>query len=184
MKPVRSDEISEAVTKRKNKASDMRLAARIAVEIISSAAAIIIAFVFLFGITVQHGNDMYPSIRDGDLILYYRLGEILPSEAVIYEARGALRSGRIEAAPGARISETSDHMLTINDRFLPADPDSGINAGTYTADGERLPLNLGDDSWFILNDDRTRTSDSREFGEIKRDRIRGRIVTILRRRSI
>ncbi|MBE6040988.1 MAG: signal peptidase I [Clostridiales bacterium] len=184
MKPVLSDSISEAVVIRRKQSEKKRLIRQLIMELAVSFAVIMLAGTFLFGVTVQHGNDMYPAIKDGDLILFFRVGELLPTEAVVYEWNGTLHTGRLEGAPGYRISETADHRLTVNDRFLPPDPDRGITEETYTAEGEELPVSLGDDCWFILNDNRTRTADSREFGVVDRDRIRGRIVTVLRRRSI
>lgn len=143
-----------------------------------------LVFTFLLGITVQKGDDMYPALRDGDVIIYYRTTEMVPGEAAVYEHKGHMRTGRIEGTPGMEISETKDHQLTIDGLYMPEYAVRGIFSKTFSAEDEDLPLIVGDDAYFILNDDRTRTTDSREYGEIKKKQIRGRIITVLRRRLI
>ena len=45
---------------------------RLVTETALLAVFLFIVFRFFFGITVQHGNSMYPAIKDGDIIFYYR----------------------------------------------------------------------------------------------------------------
>lgn len=143
-----------------------------------------LVFTFVFGICIQRGNDMYPSIRDGDVILYYRHPSLIQTEAVVYESGGLLRTGRIAAVSGTVISETNDHQITLNGIFLPEDPETGIYSKTFKAPDQELPATVSEGCYFILNDDRSRMSDSRSLGEIGRRQIKGRIITVLRRRNI
>ena len=46
------------------------------------------------------------------------------------------------------------------------------------------PVVVGKDEYFILNDHREDLDDSRKFGSIPASRVKGRIIFILRRRSI
>lgn len=153
-------------------------------DIIVIAGFAAITFTFVFGVMVQKGNDMYPAVRDGDVLIYYRRPSLVQTEAVVYEEGGDLHSGRIAAAPGSVISETGDHQLTFNGIFRPVDESSGIYSKTFAAPDQELPLTVSSDGYYILNDDRRRLTDSRIYGEINRKAIKGRIITILRRRTI
>jgi signal peptidase I len=51
-------------------------------------------------------------------------------------------------------------------------------------DGVEFPYTVPDDSYFVLCDYRTISSDSRDYGAVARSEIDGEIVTILRRRGI
>ena len=157
---------------------------RLLTDILITAAFVAAVFTFVFGLTTQKGNDMYPALRDGDVILYYRHPALVITESIVYEMNGELRSGRIAAVPGCVISQTGDRQLTVNGSFQPEDPEHGIYTRTETSDELELPLQISPDGYFVLNDNRTRMSDSRIYGEISRSQIKGRIITVLRRRNI
>lgn len=69
-------------------------------------AAILSGMVFLLfslvlGIKIYHGNDMEPAIKDGDLLLYYRLGSgYNVGETVVYRADDGILVGRISSGTG------------------------------------------------------------------------------------
>ena len=48
----------------------------------------------------------------------------------------------------------------------------------------KYPYQIPEGSVFVLGDYRTQTKDSREFGAIKESQIKGKVLTILRRRGI
>ena len=50
--------------------------------------------------------------------------------------------------------------------------------------GIRYPVLLAEDEYFIMNDFRSDTSDSRENGKVKREQIKGSLVFIFRRRGL
>jgi signal peptidase I len=153
-------------------------------ELAVTAALIAALFTLLLGVTVQHGTDMYPAIRDGDIILYLRTRDILNTEAVVYEAEGEIHSGRTAACAGTKVGSTGDGQLTFDGIFMPVSYEQGIFQRTYAAPGEKLPLTVGEGHYFILGDNRKEAKDSREYGEIDRKRIKGRIISVLRRRRI
>lgn len=157
---------------------------RLTLDVLTTAVFTCLIFTFVIGVTVQNGNDMYPALRDGDVILYYRHPGFVPTEAVVYEVDGTTKTGRIAAVSGTVISRTGDDQLTINGIFQPEDPDIGIFSKTLITDGTDLPYTVSKDCLFILNDNRKRLSDSRTYGEIERESVRGRIITVLRRRQI
>ncbi len=153
-------------------------------EVVILVFIMFLVFRFLFGITVQHGNDMYPALKDGDIVVYYRTSDLMNTEACVYIAGGKIRTGRIAAAAGEEISSTSDMRLTINGRYLPALPSSGIYDRTYASENENLPLTVEDGCCFILGDNRENAEDSRSLGPVKCANICGRIIAVFRRRQI
>ena len=156
---------------------------RLLSEIVIYSLLILFIFTSVIGVTVQRGNDMYPFIRDGDIIIYYRHAGLLPTEAVVYKTSGILRTGRIAAASGSEIASTGDHQLTIDGAYLAIDEEHGIYSKTKVKEGFS-PMRVSNNAYYILNDDRNRINDSRSHGEIPADMILGRIVSILRVRTI
>lgn len=137
----------------------------------------------VFGVSVARGSAMEPDLKDGDVLLYYRLSkDFAQRDAVLYTAGGQRRTGRIAAGPGDQVSFTPEGRLVINgycqtalngtDTYVLPD-----GAGTY-------PLTLGTGEYFILAEDKENTEDSRSYGAIEKEDVRGKIITILRRRSI
>lgn len=58
-------------------------------------------------------------------------------------------------------------------------------AYTYPVPGGcAFPLTLGPNEYFILADSRDGGVDSRTFGAIPADELAGKVITVLRRRSI
>ena len=50
--------------------------------------------------------------------------------------------------------------------------------------GIEYPFNVPEGSYFVMGDYRTQTLDSRDFGAIHRNDVEGKVITILRRRSL
>lgn len=154
------------------------------IELVVVIVFLLLVFNFVFGVTVQHGNDMYPAIKDGDLIVYYRTHSFTNTEAVVYRSEDRICTGRIAAGPGTCIGCTSDMQMTFDGLYLPASYSDGIYSRTYAAEGEKLPFTVRENAFFILGDNREDAEDSRIQGQISKRNIKGRIVTVIRRRQI
>ena len=142
-----------------------------------------IVFTFVFGIWIADGNDMAPAIREGDLVVYYRCGNFTNRDSVVYEADGKVYLGRIAGCEGAVIGKTEDHRLTVDGRIQPVQPGMGIYSETPAGDlKERITVEPG--RFFILGDCREESTDSRCFGTVGKDQIRGKVFLLWRRRNI
>lgn len=142
-----------------------------------------IIFTFVFGIWIADGNDMAPAIREGDLVVYYRCGNFTNRDSVVYEADGKVYLGRIAGCEGAVIGKTEDHRLTVDGRIQPVQPGMGIYSETPAGDlKERITVEPG--RFFILGDCREESTDSRCFGTVGKDQIRGKVFLLWRRRNI
>lgn len=155
-----------------------------AIKILGFMAALYVTFTFIFGITLAPANDMYPAIRKGDLVIYYRPGRLVCTDIVIYESPDGRRQiGRIEGTAGDTAGRTEGGLLTINNRIQPVQKRAGIYeetyAGTKNIDGE-----IKDGQYLILGDSREKAADSRTFGLIPGKSIKGKVFTIIRRRPL
>lgn len=50
-------------------------------------------------------------------------------------------------------------------------------------EGIAFPVTVGQDEYFVLGDDRTSAEDSRIYGMVKKEEIKGTVITLLRRRG-
>jgi signal peptidase I len=140
-----------------------------------------IVFSQLFLFTQARGNAMFPAVKDGDLLLAFRLQkEYQADDVVVYRHDGKRYIGRIAALESDVVSLDDSGSLIVNGTVQGGE----IIFPTYA--GERLtyPYRVAPDSAFILGDYRTRTEDSRKFGSIPLDNVEGKVITYLRRRGL
>ena len=174
----------ENPTATKSKKRGKKTAAGYAVEFFIkigvTALIAVILCVFVIGIHVNHGNSSYPMIKDGDLVITYKLGELQAGQEIAYRKDGDIRLGRIVAMEGDEI-QISDQRLMVNGYGILEDtvyPTSAEGAAV------NFPYVVSEDSVFILNDFRSDMNDSRTFGAIPLSDCEGEVVIILRRRGI
>lgn len=145
-------------------------------------ALLVVTFIFVFGIYRTEDNSMFPSVKEGDVVLYYRLQkESNASDVVVIEKDGETQVRRIIAKEGDTIDITDDR-LKINGHLQ---QEVGIYTETLPyREGIKFPLTLEEDEYFVLGDERTNAKDSRVYGAVHKDEIKGSAMTLLRRRGI
>lgn len=145
-----------------------------------TALVVVILCVFVVGIHVNHGNSSYPMIKDGDLVITYKLSELQAGQEIAYRKDGNLRLGRIVAMEGDEV-QISDQSLMVNGYGILED-----TVYPTTAEGAAVsfPYVVPDGTVFVLNDFRSDVNDSRTFGAIPLPDCEGEVVFILRRRGI
>lgn len=136
----------------------------------------------VFGLALMEGESMYPRLRDGDVIFYYRLEkEYYVGDVVTFTLDGVRHTGRIVAQGGDTVDITEDGQLLVNgsvqdeEIFYPTLP---------LEEGISLPCQLPEDSVFLLCDFRTNGTDSRSYGPVSLDQLGGKVIAIFRRRGI
>ena len=147
-------------------------------KLIVVVAATLILMNYVFGIFILRGNYMFPAVRDGDLMLTYRLEEYSIGDVVMYEYEGKERIGRIIATEGMEvsISETGELMI---DGAIPAEQIFYLtDKGT-----QKYPYKVKEGENFIMNDFRSDTNDSRSFGAVNKSMLDGKCIFIIRRRG-
>lgn len=127
------------------------------------------------------GMEMFPSLKDGDLTLSYCLKQTLrPNDVIIYEQDGEKHFGRIIAVGGNEINIDGSGDVKINGVSEAGE----IIYPSYHKGSLKYPYKVPEGSYFVLGDYRLETKDSREYGAIKESQIKGKVLTILRRRGI
>jgi signal peptidase I len=139
-------------------------------------------FTFVFGIRQVSGETMYPRLRDGDLILYYRLEQDYAIDDVVtFQLNNATFWCRIVAQGGDVVDLSADGQLIVNGNveeeeiFYQTEPQLGDVTYPYT---------VPEGSFFVLCDLRTTSLDSRTYGAIPQSDLDGKVITVLRRRGI
>ena len=150
------------------------------VSVITLIAAIIWGWVGCVYIT--HDNNMYPHIKDGDLVITYKLDPYIIGDVVLYETPKGMKIGRIIAKPGDVVQITEDGLYTVNDVM----PYENVFYDTRPADknGIEFPYTVPEGKMFVLNDMRETTTDSRVNGAVSVDSFCGKIVMIVRHRGM
>ena len=140
-------------------------------------------FFFVIGFATMKGEDMYPRIDGGDLVMFYRLDrEPAAQDVVVYEHDGSRFIGRVVAVPGDTVEIPGDGQLVINGSPM---IESNIFSSTLPFDSlVSYPLTLGPGEYFILGDNRTDAMDSRYMGPISQKEIAGTVISIIRRNHI
>lgn len=152
-------------------------------KLIMMALLLWVLFGMLFGITPMRNNDMSPRISAGDLLLYYRLeGNLRTNDVIVFEKDSVEYTGRIVGKGGESVEITEESQLRINGSTV-IETDIFYDTPRY-GDEVTYPVELAEDEYFILCDYRNGARDSRYFGPVKRDEIKGKVITILRRSSL
>jgi signal peptidase I len=139
-------------------------------------------FTFVFGIRRVSGETMYPRLRDGDLILYYRLEQDYQiGDVVTFKEDGQTIQGRI-VAQGGDVVDMSGGQLMVNGNIQTEEIFYDTYEGAFQ--NVELPYTVEADSYFVLSDFRSDGYDSRDFGAVSRKKLDGKVITLLRRRGI
>lgn len=170
-----------AKTKKKRKKKTAKdFAIEFFIKIAITAAAVVILLIFVVGIHVNHGNASYPMIKDGDLVITYKLGKPGAGEEIAYKHDGELKFGRIVAKEGDEVRIT-DQCITVNGYNIVEDV-----VYPTTAEGSAIsyPYIVPQGTVFVLNDYRSDPGDSRTYGAIPMSDVEGEVILVLRRRGI
>lgn len=152
-------------------------------RLITLAVLLWIIFGMVFGLTPMENDDMSPRISAGDLMLYYRLDrEFISDDIIVFEKDGQQYTGRIVARGGDSVEVTDDAELVVNGGIV---MDSDIFYSTPKYDENvTYPVQLAENEYFVLCDYREGARDSRYFGPVSADEIKGKVITVIRRSNL
>lgn len=167
--------------KKKKKKTTAQMLIGFLIKLAATALAVWLLFTFVLGIVIHYGNNMHPSIRDGDLIISLRLQRPFLNAAVMYEHDEKTCIGRVVGMPGNVIDISDEGALTVNG-VAPAEEVFYPTHRCETSD-ITYPYTVGEDQVFILNDFRSDSADSRLFGAVDMKDVKGPVLIMLRRRG-
>ena len=172
---------SLAIRKRRNSLETKNDYIRLLVRIVLLAVIGWLLFTQVFIITQAPDNDMFPAIKNGDLLIGFRLRQSFSkNDVVVYEQDGELRAGRILGRETDVITMDDTGTLLING----TDQSGEILFPTYAKEGMEYPYTVPSGCVFILDDYRNQAKDSRDFGCIKLENVKAKVITVLRRRAL
>ena len=162
---------------------------RFLLKVVLFIAVLWVLFFKIIGITHMPNEDMYPRIDAGDLVLFYRLDKDVKAQDVIVIEKTApdssekqLYVSRVVAVAGDTVEISEGKRLVVNGHTV-AEPNIFYDTPAYEGFTE-YPLTLAEGQCFVLADSRESGADSRYFGPVNADEIRGTLITIIRRNKL
>jgi signal peptidase I len=149
-------------------------------DIVISAAVSVLMITFLYQPVRVEGTSMLPRLEDHDRLFInkfvYHISAIHRGDVVVFHyPRDPEKSyiKRVIALPGDRIAIERGRVY-LNGRLLPEPyvPDR------YRDTRSMAEMVVPDDTYFMMGDHRSISSDSREFGPVDRDLIYGKAVFV------
>lgn len=152
------------------------LAAGLLRDLLVAAVVLTLVSVFLVQPFRVEGRSMEPLLVDGERILVdklsYRFAEPQRFDVVVFRTDGGRTLvKRVIALPGERVEVASGDLLVDGAVLLEARDDA--RDGPLAA---AEAVTLGDEEYWLLGDNRVASIDSRRFGPVPREAIRGRAV--------
>lgn len=116
------------------------------------------------------GDSMKNTLKNGDILLLYKLSSIKRFNIVVLDEEKDNEKiiKRVIGLPGETVA-IKKGKIYINDKVIDDEYAYG-----ETSDFDKVTL--ADDEYFILGDNRLISKDSRYFGPIKDNEIKGKIV--------
>lgn len=156
------------------------------VEVVVFAIAI---FLFIYLLVMQphkiKGDSMQPNYPDGEYLLTdkisYRFGEPKRGDVIVFEAPGTNGDEyikRIIGLPGESVKVEGGKV------YLNGNPlsEAYLAPTLYTSSGVFLPegkeITVPSDNYIVLGDNRIASSDSRAWGLVSKDKIKGKAFFI------
>lgn len=158
----------------------------IAQTLILAAAAFVIVYMFLFRPFEVSGESMYPNLQDSEYLITnvigLRLGDPKLGDIIVFEAPSEPDKDFIKRVIGTEgdIVGLEDGMVTLNGELLDEskylDNQVKTYGGNFLNEGDEVEVPEG--FFFVLGDNRSYSSDSREWGFVPKGNIVGAAVFI------
>jgi signal peptidase I len=142
----------------------------------------VLVFTFVYGLHRVTDADMNPAVKDGDLVIFYRLDrDYTANDLLLLSFRGRRRVARVIATEGDTVDITENGLM-INGAFQ-----QELNIYEETrryGEGTELPVTLGESQVFVLGDSRKSATDSRIYGAVNTKDTLGTVIAVIRRRNL
>ena len=136
-------------------------------KIVLIILAVILVFTFMYGMARINDVSMKPAIKDGDLVMYYRLDKrFVSGDIAVFKKDGRTTTGRVVINGATQISQ---------DIYFDT---------TQFQNGVDFPITVGEGQIFVLGDNRPEASDSRIYGCINIKDVKGKAIAVIRTRGL
>ncbi|MBI2443469.1 MAG: signal peptidase I [Candidatus Levybacteria bacterium] len=150
--------------------------------ILLAASVFLVIYLFLFRPFEVSGESMFPTFKNGEFILTnlvtLRFNDLKKGDVVVFQAptdhdKDYIK--RVIGVPGDTV-EVRSGLVYVNGQQLDESQylgnDVRTSAGAFLRDGQ--PVRVPDDSYIVMGDNRPHSSDSREWGFLKKDELIGK----------
>ena len=141
-------------------------------------------FTFAFGLVQVGDASMSPSMREGDFVLYQRIGasHVQAMDVIVVDHGNGHVQVRRTIAVGGDVVDITDQGLVINGRIQ--NERHIFELTEQLPEGVEFPLTVPHGEIFVLGDSRVRSRDSRIYGTVSLEDVLGNVVTVLRGRNL
>ena len=140
------------------------------IKILSISVIVYLLIFYIFGFYVIKSNTMNPSLKSGSLLIYYRLNKNYNNFDVIITNNHVYRIiGKFKDE-----IDIQNNIVLINKEK----EEGNVYFSTYKDNTSKInyPIEIGKDEYFVLNDYRIDSNDSRRNGLIKKENIQGKVI--------
>ena len=173
---------SQARPRPQSESSDWRELGMLGIKVAVIIGIALFVFNFVYGLHYNLDTGMDPTVRDGDLVLYYR-GEddFRARDLVLVTFQGQTQIRRVIAIAGDTV-DINEKGLVINGALQ---KERNITHRTERyVEGIDFPITLGKEEVFVLGDAREDVTDSRIYGAVNVNDTQGVVIAILRHRNL
>ena len=178
--PEKDKKASDAQMKPKKKRTAKSYAISFFIKVFVTLIVLTVVFRFIAGVHICHTNCAYPTIRDGEFILTYRLADLKQGTMIVYRRDGEVRFGRVIAFSGDKVN-IFDDFISVNDYGI---SENAVYPTSPEGSAISYPYQVPENCVFVLNDFRSDISDSRTYGGIPLEDVEGAVVFTMRMRGI
>lgn len=146
-----------------------------AIEFVAGIAVFLLVVSFVVGVAKVDGVSMYPTLKNNQPVIYNRLensyqyGDIV----AIKMPSGSNYVKRVIGVAGDTI-ELKDGKVSVNGKIV----DEPYATQPTEPENERVlyPLTVGEGELFVLGDNRPESVDSRDFGCVILENVKGKLL--------
>lgn len=135
-------------------------------------ATVILFRTFVMERIIVNGNSMFPTLTDSDVCIAVKY-DIEPEryDIVIAKIGGQTLIKRVIGLPGETL-EVKNGTVYIDGNPIDAEFDFSTENGGILSE----PYTLEENEYFLMGDNRTGSYDSRDFGSVKKENIKGIVI--------
>jgi len=158
----------------------------IAQTLILAAAAFVVVYMFLLRPFEVKGDSMYPNLHDGEYlitnVIAQKLGDPTIGEIIVFKAPNEPDKDFIKRIIGVAGDSVSinDGSVYLNGKKLNEDAylssEVKTYGGSFLKEGDSVTVPPG--YFFVMGDNRSYSSDSREWGFVPKENIIGNSIFI------
>ena len=147
---------------------------RFVIDALLGATLMVLIHVFVLQVSIVRGSSMEPCLHDGDRLVVdrvsYSVAEVQRGDVVVLrnprnQAIDFVK--RVVALPGDRVAMRDGTLIVhgeVNDQY-----------GCIHDHDDLRSFTVPDDHFFVLGDNRPVSCDSRDFGLVEKDLLKGRV---------